>query len=95
MYLMAHFYSKQYITMVVEDIKPLVKGTAEITGVCVDMTVTYNINAIDGHEYQLDIDLSNRRDVGESATFLSPEKGLYLMRWIRRANKDGSLIQLK
>ena len=80
--------------MVVDDIKPLVKGTAEITGVCVDMTVTYKIKAIDGHEYQLDIDLSDRKDVGNSATFISPEKGLYLIRWIRRANKDGTLIKL-
>lgn len=80
--------------MVVDDIKPLVKGTAEITGVCVDMTVTYKIKAIDGHEYQLDIDLQDRKDVGNSTTFISPEKGLYLMRWIRRANKDGTLIKL-
>lgn len=80
--------------MVVDDIKPLVKGTAEITGVCADMTVTYKIKAIDGHEYQLDIDLQDRKDVGNSATFISPEKGLYLMRWIRRANKDGTLIKL-
>lgn len=81
--------------MVIEDIKPLVKGIAELQGVMAGGIAIYKIIATDGHEYQLDIDVSNKQDVGETATFNRNEKGVFLMRWIRKANKTDNLIKLK
>lgn len=81
--------------MVIEDIKPLVKGVAELQGVIAGGIAIYKITATDGHEYQLDIDVSNKQDVGETATFNRNEKAMFLMRWIRKANKIDNLIKLK
>lgn len=83
--------------MVVEDIKPLVKGTAKLEFVLSGGIAAYHIYATDGTEYQLTIDTSDRNDVGESAYFKAEEKAVLLMRWIRRANENdnGSLIKLK
>lgn len=54
----------------------------------------YQITAIDGHKYQLDIDLSDKHDV-ETATFETHyDKALILMRWIRKAIKDETIVKL-
>ena len=81
--------------MVVQDIKPLVKGTAEMQYVLAGGIAVYKIIAVDGTEYQLEIDLSNKADVGASAEFNVKEKALLLMRWIRKANEDDTLIKIK
>lgn len=81
--------------MIIEDIKPLLKGTAELQGVMAGGVVIYKIMATDGHEYQLDIDVSNKQDVGETAIFNRNEKPMFLMRWIRKANETDTLIKLK
>lgn len=81
--------------MVVKDIKPIVKGTAELQYVMSGGIAIYHINAIDDKKYQLEIDLSNKHDVGETAAFHPVEKALILMRWIRKANEDDTLIELK
>ena len=80
--------------MVVNDIKPLVKGTAQLQYIMSGGIAVYHIMAVDGTKYQLEIDLSDRHDVGETAAFKPVEKGILLMRWIRRANENDSLIKI-
>jgi hypothetical protein len=81
--------------MVVQDIKPLVKGIAQIQSVQSGGIVVYKIVATDESEYLLEIDLSNKADVGATATFNATEKALLLMRWIRKANENDTLIKIK
>ena len=81
--------------MVVQDIKPLVKGIAQIQSVQSGGIVVYKITATDESEYLLEIDLSNKADVGATATFNATEKSLILMRWIRKANENDTLIKIK
>ena len=81
--------------MVVQDIKPLVKGIAQIQSVQSGGIVVYKIVATDDSEYLLEIDLSNKADVGATATFNATEKALLLMRWIRKANENDTLIKIK
>lgn len=81
--------------MTVQDIKPLVKGMAQLQYVLAGGIAVYKIIAVDNTEYQLEIDVSNKSDVGESASFNVTEKALLLMRWIRKANEDETLIKIK
>lgn len=81
--------------MIVNDIKPLVKGIAQLQYIMAGGIAVYHIIAVDGKKYQLEINLSNKNDVGETAAFKPTEKGLLLMRWIRRANEQDELIEIK
>ena len=81
--------------MIVQDIKPLVKGIALLQSVLAGGIAVYKIVAIDGREFQLEIDTSNKADVGASASFNATEKALLLMRWIRKANENDTLIKIK
>lgn len=81
--------------MTVQDIKPLVKGMAQLQYVLAGGIAVYKIIATDNTEYQLEIDVSNKTDVGESASFNVTEKALLLMRWIRKANENDTLIKIK
>lgn len=81
--------------MVVNDIKPLVKGIAQLQYIMSGGIAVYHIIAVDGKKYQLEINLSNKNDVGETAAFKPTEKGLLLMRWIRKANENDTLIEIK
>lgn len=81
--------------MVVNDIKPLVKGIAQLQYIMAGGIAVYHIIAVDGKKYQLEINLSNKNDVGETAAFKPTEKGLLLMRWIRRANEQDELIEVR
>lgn len=81
--------------MVVQDIKPIVKGTANLQYVMSGGIALYHIDAEDGKKYQLEIDLSDKHDVGETAAFKPTEKALLLMRWIRRANENDTLIEVR
>ena len=81
--------------MVVQDIKPIVKGTANLQYVMSGGIAIYHIDAVDGKKYQLEINLSDKHDVGETAAFHPTEKALLLMRWIRKANENDSLIEIK
>jgi hypothetical protein len=81
--------------MVVQDIKPLVKGIAQLQYVMAGGIAVYKIIATDGTEYQLEIDVSNKSDVGDTASFNVTEKALLLMRWIRKANENNTLIKIK
>ena len=81
--------------MVVNDIKPLVKGIAQLQYIMSGGIAVYHIIAVDGKKYQLEINLSNKSDVGETAAFKPTEKALLLMRWIRRANEQDELIEVR
>ena len=81
--------------MIVDDIKPLVKGIAQLQYVMGGGIAVYHITSIDGKKYQLEIDFSDKHDVGETAAFHPTEKALLLMRWIRKANENETLIEIK
>lgn len=56
----------------------------------------YNITSTDNHVYQFEIDLSDKHDVGETASFLPHyDRAIILMRWIRRSIKEDTIIKLK
>jgi len=80
--------------MIVEDIKPLIKGIAQLQYIMAGGIAVYHIIDVDGNKYQLEIDLSDKKDVGETAAFKPTEKGLLLMRWIRRSNDNDTLIKI-
>lgn len=72
--------------MIKHDLKTIVKGQADLNCVKSGGVAVYNITVNDGTVYSLDIDLSDKHDVGETATFLSHyDRSVILMRWIRRA----------
>ena len=54
----------------------------------------YHLNAADGYVWWIEIDLSNKHDVGETSAFKPVEKGLMLIRWIRKANENETLIKI-
>lgn len=81
--------------MIVEDIKPLIKGIAQLQYIMAGGIAVYHIIDVDGNKYQLEIDLSDKKDVGETAAFKPTEKGLLFMRWIRKANENDTLIKIK
>ena len=54
--------------MIVLDIKPLVKGIAKLQYVMSGGIAVYHIIATDETKYQLEIDLSDKHDVGERQT---------------------------
>ena len=81
--------------MIVNDIKPLVKGIAQLQYVMGGGIAVYHILSTDEHIYQLEINLSDKHDVGETAMFHLVEKALLLMRWIRKANENDTLIRIK
>jgi len=81
--------------MVVQDIKPIVKGMAQLQYIMAGGIAVYHIIAVDGKKYQLEINLSNKQDVGETAAFKPVEKAIILMRWIRRANEQDELIEVR
>ena len=81
--------------MVVNDIKPLVKGIALLQYIMAGGIAVYHITSVDEKTYQLEIDLSDKHDVGETAAFKPIEKALILMRWIRKANENDTLIEVR
>jgi hypothetical protein len=81
--------------MIVDDLKPLVKGIAQLQYVMGGGIAVYHIISTDDHKYQLEIDLSDTQDVGATAAFHPTEKALLLMRWIRKANENDTLICIK
>jgi hypothetical protein len=81
--------------MIVNDIKPLVKGIAQLQYIMAGGIAVYQITSIDNRKFQLEIDLSNKHDVGETAAFKPVEKALLLMRWIRKANENNTLIEIR
>ena len=81
--------------MIVNDIKSLVKGIAQLQYIMSGGIAVYHILSTDDRKFQLEIDLSDKHDVGETAAFHPTEKALLLMRWIRKANENDTLIEIK
>lgn len=78
-----------------ETLKDIVKGTATMDCVRSGGIAEYIITSCNGKRYMLEIDLSNRVDCGDSATFsIHYPKAIILMRWIRRAMEKGNLMEL-
>lgn len=81
--------------MIKHDLKTLVKGTADLDCIKSGGIAVYHIKVEDGSVYSLDIDLSDRHDVGETATFMPHyDKALILMRWIRRAIENEEIFKI-
>lgn len=78
-----------------ETLTQIVKGTAQLDCVRTGGVAEYIITSCNGKKYLVEIDLSNKVDCGESASFKPYyEKAIILMRWIRRAMEKGDLIDL-
>lgn len=74
----------------------VVKGSADLECIKSGGVAVYDITAADDSIYQLEINLADKKDVGETAVFMPHyEKALYLMRWIRRAIDSDTLIKIK
>jgi hypothetical protein len=79
-----------------EELKDIVKGKAELNCVLSGGIAVYYITSINNRKYQLEIDLSDKHDVGDTAAFdVKYDKCVILMRWIRRAVENGTLIEIK
>ena len=77
------------------ELKDIVKGQADLSCVIAGGIAEYILTDINGHKYQLQINLSDKHDVGETAAFQTHyDKAIILMRWIRRAIEKDELIQL-
>ena len=78
-----------------ETLKQIVKGSARLDCIKSGGVAEYIITSENGKRYMVEIDLSDKIDCGESATFMPVyEKAIILMRWIRRAMDKGELIEL-
>ena len=78
-----------------EALKDIVKGTAKLDCVRSGGIAEYIITSINGKKYLLEIDLSDKVDCGDSATFRTEyPKAITLMRWIRRAMEKEDLFEL-
>lgn len=78
-----------------ETLTQIVKGTAQLDCVRTGGVAEYIITSCNGKKYLVEIDLSDKVDCGESASFKPYyEKAIILMRWIRRAMEKGDLIDL-
>jgi hypothetical protein len=78
-----------------ETLTQIVKGTAQLDCIRTGGVAEYVITSCNGKKYLVEIDLSDKVDCGESASFKPYyEKAIILMRWIRRAMEKGDLIPL-
>lgn len=78
-----------------ETLTQIVKGTAQLDCIRTGGIAEYIITSCNGKKYLVEIDLSDKVDCGESASFKPYyEKAIILMRWIRRAMEKGDLIAL-
>jgi hypothetical protein len=77
------------------ELKDIIKGTADLNCILSGGIAVYTLTDINGKKYQVEIDLSDKHDVGETATFaIHYDKAIYLMRWIRRAVEHDKLVSL-
>jgi len=78
-----------------ETLKEIVKGSATMDCVRSGGIAEYIITSCNGKRYMLEINLSDRVDCGDNATFdIHYDKAIILMRWIRRAMEKGNLMEL-
>lgn len=73
----------------------IVKGTADLSCVRAGGIAVYDLRDVNGDLYQIEIDLSNKDYVGDTCTFLLHyDNPIYLIRWIRRAIDNKTIIKL-
>lgn len=78
-----------------ETLKEIVKGSATLECIRTGGIAEYIITSCNGKKYLLEINISDKVDCGESASFMPRyDKAIILMRWIRRAMEHGDLIDL-
>jgi hypothetical protein len=78
-----------------ETLKQIVKGSAKLDCIKSGGVAEYIITSENNKRYMVEIDLSDKIDCGDSATFMTVyEKAIILMRWIRRAMEKGDLMEL-
>lgn len=78
-----------------ETLKQIVKGTAKLDCVRSGGVAEYIITSENGKHYMVEINLADKVDCGESASFMpNYDKAIILMRWIRRAMDRGDLMEL-
>lgn len=79
--------------MITETLTEIVKGTANLDCIRSGGIAEYIITSCNGVKYMVEIDLSNKVDCGESASFMPHyDKAIILMRWIRRALENDDLM---
>jgi len=77
------------------NLKDIVKGTADLSCILSGGIAIYILTDVNENKYQLEINLSDKHDVGETASFMPHyDKAIILMRWIRRAIENNTLIKL-
>ena len=82
--------------MIAHDLKTIVKGRADLDCIRSGGVATYHITVADGSVYTLDIDMTDRADVGATASFMAHyDRSVILMRWIRRAYDRGELYRIR
>lgn len=78
------------------DLKDIIKGKADMVCVKAGGVAIYELTSESGKKYQLEINLADTHDVGETATFMCHyDKAIILMRWIRKAIEKEELIELR
>ena len=78
-----------------ERLLDIVKGTATLEGVRSGGIAEYIITSCNGKKYLLEINVADRVDCGNDATFEKHyDRAVILMRWIRRAMEKDDLIAL-
>lgn len=78
------------------DLKDIVKGSATLNCMLSGGIAVYDLCSESGKRYQVNIDLSDKHDVGDTAIFQTHyDKALTLMRWIRRAIDNDKLYIIK
>ena len=81
--------------LIKHDLKTIIKGRADLNCIRSGGIAVYYITVEDGTIYSLDIDLTDRADVGQTATFMAHyDKAIILMRWIRRALERDELYRV-
>ena len=80
--------------MIKHDLKTIVKGQADLYCVMSGGIAVYHITVEDGTVYSISIDLTDKKDVGDSASFLAHDKAIILMRRIRRAIQNGEIYKV-
>jgi len=81
--------------MEMSNLKNIVKGSATLDCILSGGIAVYKLLSEDGHVYQIEINMADKHDVGESASFQPYyEKAIILMRWIRRAIENDTIIEL-
>lgn len=78
------------------DLKDIVKGSATLNCMLSGGIAVYDLCSESGKIYQVNIDLSDKHDVGDTAIFQPHyDKALILMRWIRKAIDNDKLYIIK